>query len=127
MGTPKVLLLIVCTLALALPAYAQGGAGGGSSGGGAAAAGGTASSPSSTGGSASRNPAAIEKSQPQKNRTEQAEKKAAVSGSKTQRTPAGSGTVSAPGVGVGHAVNGKPIGMPGSGLGSRGNSTGPTK
>jgi hypothetical protein len=48
-------------------------------------------------------------------------------GAITQPSSAGSGAVSAPGVGVGHSVNGVPIGMPGSGLGSPGHSEGSTK
>ena len=43
------------------------------------------------------------------------EQKAAVSGVNTVAQP---GAVSAPGVGVGHAANGLPIGSPGSGPGS---------
>jgi hypothetical protein len=56
------------------------------------------------------------------------EKAAAVQGTKT--APAAredDGTVSAPGVGVGHTANGLPIGAPGSGLGSPGHTVGSTK
>jgi hypothetical protein len=62
-----------------------------------------------------------------KNQVEESERNTAVSGTSTQPSSAGSGTVSAPGVGVGHSANGVPIGMPGSGLGSPGHSEGSTK
>jgi hypothetical protein len=54
------------------------------------------------------------------------EKVAAVQGKKTVAAPPNSGAVSTPGVGVGHAANGLPIGAPGSGLGSPEQSVGPT-
>jgi hypothetical protein len=128
MAARKILLSVVIALTMAMPAYAQGGGGSsGASGAGAAGTGGTATSPSATGDPSNGNPAAKEKSQARSNQIEQSEKNAAVSGSKTQPTPTASGTVSAPGVGIGHAANGKPIGAPGSGLGSPGNSAGPTR
>jgi hypothetical protein len=119
MRIQKVAFLVA--LAITVPVHAQGGGGGGGAG-----SGGASASQGSTGGTTSSNPAAGKRSPAQANQIQQNEKKAATRGANTQPTPTGSGTVSAPGVGVGHAANGKPIGMPGSGLGSPGHSEGPT-
>jgi hypothetical protein len=134
MPARKIFLSVIAALAMTLPAYAQGGGGGGGSGGGAGAAaggaagtGGTATSPATTGGTASGNPAANQQSQQKTNQVEESERNTAVSGASTQPSSAGTGTVSAPGVGVGHSANGVPIGMPGSGLGSPAHSEGSTK
>jgi hypothetical protein len=142
--------LSIVTL-LTLNLAAQGG-GGGSSGAGAsgsaAATGGTAGAsnatggtiaapsatggtqdtpPGRTGGTASGNPASNQVSTQQLKQIQQNQRNAVITGANTRPSPQGSGTVSAPGVGVGHAANGLPIGSPGSGLGSRENSVGPTK
>jgi hypothetical protein len=116
MPARKMVLSIVAVLAMPLPAYAQGGGSGA----------GAASSAAGSGGTASGNPAADQHSQ-KTNKVEQNERNAAVSGTNTRPSSPGSGTVSAPNVGVGHSANGVPIGMPGSGLGSPGHSQGPTK
>jgi hypothetical protein len=134
MSARKIVLSAFAALAMTLPAYAQGGGAGGGSGsgagsaaGGAAGTGGTATSPAATGGTVSGNPAASQQAQKKANQIEENARNTAVSGASTQPSSVGSGTVSAPGVGVGHAANGVPIGMPGSGLGSPGHSEGPTK
>lgn len=116
MPARTMVLSIVAALAMTLPAYAQGGGAGAASSGAAA-----------SGGTASGNPATDQHSQKKTNQVEQNERNAAVSGTNTRRSSPGSGTVSAPNVGVGHSANGVPIGMPGSGLGSPGHSQGPTK
>lgn len=120
MPARTMVLSIVAALTMTLPAYAQGGGSG-------AGAGAASSGAAGTGGTASGNPAADQHSQKMTNQVEQNERNAAVSGTNTRRSSPGSGTVSAPNVGVGHSANGVPIGMPGSGLGSPGHSQGPTK
>jgi hypothetical protein len=110
-------------LAFTLPAYAGGGAGGAA---GATGTGGTAASQGQTGGT-SDNPAANQPSSSQGQQIEENERNAATTGSNTRPSSSSdSGVVSAPGVGVGHAANGLPIGSPGSGLGSPEQSEGPS-
>jgi hypothetical protein len=119
-------VLIASISGTTMPAFAQG-AGGGAAGGagtGSASTGttGTAgtsatSSPASSNGSQTgtqndpNNPAPQSKT----TNTVAGEQKAALTGANTVAQP---GAVSAPGVGVGHAANGLPIGSPGSGPGS---------
>ena len=131
MPVRKLALSVLAALVVTMPAYAQGGGGGGGAGGAgsgaAAGTGGTSASQSATGGTTSGNPAAGRNTQHETNQIQQNEKNVATSGANTKPSSPQSGTVSAPGVGVGHAADGKPIGMPGSGLGSPGHSEGPTK
>jgi hypothetical protein len=101
---------------------AQGG-GGGAGGGGRGGAGSGSASSGTAGSVGNANGAQNGKQNDPNNPTPQSktanavadEKMAAVSGTNTVAQP---GAVSAPGVGVGHAANGLPIGSPGSGLGS---------
>jgi hypothetical protein len=127
-------LTTAALIAFTAPSLAQvaGGAGGGAGGNAAgtpstAAPGtntGTAGGPSSpTGGTQDRSP---EVKQSNTSQIVEVKKAAAVQGTKTVPMPPESGAVSAPGVGVGTAANGLPIGSPGSGLGSPENSAGPT-
>ncbi len=125
----KLALSALAMLVITTAAYAQGGGAGGASGAGSGAAagtGGTSASQGKTGGTTAGNRAAGENSQQQTDQIRRNEKNAATSGTNTQPSSSESGTVSAPGVGVGHAANGKPIGTPGSGLGSPEDSAGPT-
>jgi hypothetical protein len=119
-------VLIASITGTSLPAIAQG-AGGGAAGGagtgsastgtaGTAGASTTSSSPhSSESQTATQNDPNNPSPQSKTANTVAGEQKAAVSGANTVAQPGG---VSAPGVGVGHAANGLPIGSPGSGLGS---------
>ena len=132
MTSKKLALTTVLLFAFMAPALAQGagGAGGGAASGAGAAApaapsgtvGTAGSSSSATGGTQDRSP---EVKQSNRAKIVADEKAAAVEGSKTKPSDPGSGTVSAPGVGVGTTANGLPIGAPGSGLGSPENSVGP--
>ena len=132
MTSKKLALTTVLLFAFTAPALAQGagGAGGGAASGAGAAApaapsgtvGTAGNSSSATGGTQDRSP---EVKQSNTAKIVADEKAAAVEGSKTKPSAPGSGTVSAPGVGVGTAANGLPIGAPGSGLGSPENSIGP--
>jgi hypothetical protein len=119
-------IFIASIVSASPPAMAQGAGGGsggaagaGSAGTGAATTAGTGSAPS-----ASSNGSQNETQNDPNNRpapqsstakTVADEQKAARSGANTVAQP---GAVSAPGVGVGHAANGLPIGSPGSGPGS---------
>jgi hypothetical protein len=119
-------IFIASIVSASPPAMAQGAGGGsggaagaGSAGTGAATTAGTGSAPS-----ASSNGSQDETQNDPNNRpapqsstakTVADEQKAARSGANTVAQP---GAVSAPGVGVGHAANGLPIGSPGSGPGS---------
>jgi hypothetical protein len=126
MTSKKLALTTVLLFAFTAPALAQGagGAGGGAASGAGAAApaapsgtvGTAGNSSSATGGTQDRSP---EVKQSNTAKIVADEKAAAVEGSKTKPSAPGSGTVSAPGVGVGTAANGLPIGAPGSGLGPR--------
>ena len=82
--------------------------------------GGTAVAPSTT-----VNPASPQQAAQQAKQIQVNEQRAATTGSNTRPSAPNSGVVSAPGVGVGHAANGLPIGSPGSGLGSPEQSRGP--
>jgi hypothetical protein len=136
-------LSIVTLLALTLPAHAGGGSAG--TGGTAAApsttggtaqmspgaTGGTTGVPATTGGTAEApgitgNPAAAQQSVQPAKQIQADQQRAVTTGSNTRSFAPNSGVVSAPGVGVGHAANGLPIGSPGSGLGSPEQSQGPT-
>ena len=132
MTSKKLALTTALLFAFTAPALAQGagGAGGGAASGAGAAApaapsgtvGTAGGSSSATGGTQDRSP---EVKQSNTAKIVADEKAAAVEGSKTKPSDPGSGSVSAPGVGVGTAANGLPIGAPGSGLGSPENSVGP--
>jgi hypothetical protein len=103
-------------------ALAQGGGGAGGSGGGsggASASGGASGSGTTTGtaGGTTINGMNSQQSQSTK-QTIQDQKNAATTGINTAPSQNDEGIVSGPGVGVGTATNGKPIGSPGSGLGS---------
>ena len=105
MKNRKIAVLVVAALAVSAitPVLAQGG-GSGSAGGGATT--GTAGG-------------AAQQTQPSSQTTTvQDQKNAATTGSNTAPSQNDEVTVSGPGVGVGTAANGKPIGSPGSGLGS---------
>jgi hypothetical protein len=133
MTSKKLALTTVLLFAFTAPALAQGagGAGGGAASGAGAAA--PAAAPSGTAGTAGNSSSATGGTQDRSPEVKQSntakivadEKAAAVEGSKTKPSAPGSGSVSAPGVGVGTAANGLPIGAPGSGLGSPENSVGP--
>jgi hypothetical protein len=105
MNNSKIAVLTAVALSISAmtPVLAQGG-GSGSAGGGATTgtAGGTA-----------------QQTQPSsQTQSIQDQKNAATTGSNTAPAQNYEGAVSGPGVGVGTATNGKPIGSPGSGLGS---------
>jgi hypothetical protein len=105
------------------PALSQGGGGGSGGGSGGANASGGASGGGATPGSAggtTNNGMNSQQTTPTQSmsQTIQDQKNAATTGSNTAPTQNSDGAVSGPGVGVGTAVNGKPIGSPGSGLGS---------
>jgi hypothetical protein len=127
MTSRKLALLTAFTLAMTTSVLAQGagGAGSGASAGASSSGTSTTGTAANTGGTnQSLNPAAP---QTNSNNTIADEQTTAVKGTKTVPMSADSGAVSAPGVGVGHAANGQPIGSPGSGLGSPENSTGSTR
>jgi hypothetical protein len=130
MATRKTIVLTLLTVAFTTPVLAQG-AGGGAAGSGGAANAAPAASDTTTGMATSsgginqnRNPAA---QQTNTGDLVVSERSAVLQGKNTIAMPAESGVVSAPGVGVGHAANGVPIGNPGSGLGSPENSVGQTR
>jgi hypothetical protein len=102
----KLAILVAAAMACTTPVLAQGG-GGGSAGG---AGGNRASGPSSSQ-SGNENQGTTGNSGATAIRN-------AETGANTKPTSPSSRTVSAPGVGVGHAANGQPIGTPGSGPGS---------
>jgi hypothetical protein len=83
--------------------------------------GGTAQAPGIRG-----NPAASQQTVQPLRQIQADQRRAVTTGSNTRPSESNSGVVSAPGVGVGHAANGLPIGSPGSGLGSPEQSQGPT-
>jgi hypothetical protein len=103
----KIAIALVALVACASPVFAQGGGGGGSGGAsvgsGGASGNGTSASGNNNGQQTSANSAS----------TVAAAKQSAITGANTSP-----GEVSGPGVGVGHAANGVPIGEPGSGPGS---------
>lgn len=123
----QTMILTLLSVALSTPVLAQGA--GGTNG--AANAGPAADSTVTTGMATSsggtnrnRNPAA----QQTVTGNQMADERSAVmKGTNTMPMSADSGVVSAPGVGVGHAANGVPIGNPGSGLGSPEDSVGRTR
>jgi hypothetical protein len=94
--------------------------------------GGTAVAPvTTTGGTAQvpgirGNPAASQQTVQPLRQIQADQRRAVTTGSNTRPSEPNIGVVSAPGVGVGHAANGLPIGSPGSGLGSPEQSQGPT-
>jgi hypothetical protein len=119
-------VLIASITGTSLPAMAQGAGGGagGGAGSGAASAGSTGTAGANTTSSSANSSGSQTGTQNDPNNptpqsktanTVAGEQKAAVSGTNTVAQP---GAVSAPGVGVGHAANGLPIGSPGSGPGS---------
>jgi hypothetical protein len=119
----KSLVVTLTFIILSSAAFAQGGAG---SGGGASSAG---SGGAASGGSASGNSAATTQSgaQPGQDKSGISTTTTGNNISPAQRAQTGvdtrpqseaPGAVSAPGVGIGHAENGLPIGSPGSGRGS---------
>ena len=115
MKNRQVAFLVAAALvasAITPAALAQGAGGGGS--GGASASGGA-----SGGGVTSGTASTSQQTQPSSpTQSIQDQKNAATTGSNTAPTQNSDGAVSGPGVGVGTAVNGKPIGSAGSGLGS---------
>jgi hypothetical protein len=117
MKNRNIAVLVAAALAVSpiTPALAQGGAGGSGGGSGGASASGGASGGGATTGTGSN----AQQTQPtSQTQTIQDQKNAATTGSNTAPSQNDEGTVSGPGVGVGTATNGKPIGSPGSGLGS---------
>lgn len=113
MKNRNIAVLVAAALAVSpiTPALAQGGAGGS---GGASASGGASGGGATTGTGSN-----AQQTQPtSQTQTLQDQKNAATTGSNTAPSQNDEGTVSGPGVGVGTAANGKPIGSPGSGLGS---------
>ena len=118
MKNRNIAVLVAAALAVSpiTPALAQGGAGSSGGGSGGASASGGASGGGATTGTAGSN---AQQTQPtSQTQTLQDQKNAATTGSNTAPSQNDEGTVSGPGVGVGTAANGKPIGSPGSGLGS---------
>jgi hypothetical protein len=123
----KLAILVAAVVPCTSPALAQGGGGAGGAGSGGAGSAG-ASSSSGTGASETMgagSPNGSSSSQPSNQNRQGAAgnpaafaKHNAVTGANTQPASPSSGAVSAPGVGVGHAANGVPIGEPGSGPGS---------
>jgi hypothetical protein len=106
--------MVVSPIAVAL-AQGGGGSGGGSGGANGSASGGaTSGTTTATGGG-------MQQATPQSSKAQaiQRQKDAATTGSETAPSQPGEGAVGGPGVGVGHSANGKPIGAPGSGLGSQ--------
>jgi hypothetical protein len=128
MASRKLAILTLMTIALTTSALAQGAGGGGGGAGSGAASGtsGAATGGAGTGGTDENSNSAAQ-TQTNTDKIVAGEQSAAIKGTKTVATPGDSGAVSAPGVGVGHAANGQPIGSPGSGLGSPENSAGSTK
>ena len=120
MKNRKIAILVAVALVISpiTSAAAQGGGGGGGgSGGGSGGA--SASGGASGGGVTSGTASTSQQTQPSSpTQSIQDQKNAATTGSNTAPTQNSDGVVSGPGVGVGTAVNGKPIGSPGSGLGS---------
>jgi hypothetical protein len=114
-------VLIASITGASLPAMAQGAGGGAGSGSASAGSTGTTgasiSGPANSSGSQTGTQNNPNNPTPQSKTTNTVagEQKAVVSGANTVAQP---GAISAPGVGVGHAANGLPIGSPGSGLGS---------
>jgi hypothetical protein len=106
--------LVVSPIAVAL---AQGGGG---SGGGSGGASGSASGAATSGETTTATGGGMQQVTPQSSKAQaiQRQKDAATTGSETAPLQPGDGAVGGPGVGVGHSANGKPIGAPGSGLGS---------
>jgi hypothetical protein len=117
MRSYKFAFVLIASLLTGNPAMAQGGAGAGGAGSGGTGAstggGGTGKAPGS--GQAGTQERTQNNASGSPTDRAEAEKNAAVNGTKTTSEP---GATSAPGVGVGHAANGLPIGAPGSGLGS---------
>jgi hypothetical protein len=114
----KLAILFAAVVAFSSPVLAQGG-GGGAGGAGSGAAG--ASSGGSNSGASGSNAQTGSQNQQGANGSSTPAAAAvhkAVTGADTQPASPSSGAVSAPGVGVGHAANGVPIGEPGSGPGS---------
>jgi hypothetical protein len=113
--TSRTLMIIMAALLTAsTPVLAQSGSGGAASSGSGGTAAGTSGLNTSATPSA-QNPQNLQNSQAAANNV--AAKKA-VTGDTTVPTNAAPGAVSAPGVGVGHAADGLPIGSSGSGPGS---------
>jgi hypothetical protein len=122
MASCKIAFVLIASLAAStFPALSQGSGGGAGSG---AAGAGSASTGSGSGaGTGTANSSGPQNGtqdaptgpQSATAKTVASEQKAAVNGTNTTSQP---GAVGAPGVGVGHAANGLPIGSPGSGLGS---------
>ena len=118
MKNRNIAVLVAAALAVSpiTPALAQGGAGSSGGGSGGASASGGASGGGATTGTAG---SSAQQTQPtSQTQTLQDQKNAATTGSNTAPSQNDEGTVSGPGVGVGTSTNGKPIGSPGSGLGS---------
>jgi hypothetical protein len=115
----KLAILIATAIASIAPALAQGGGGGGAGDASAGASSSGMGGNNDTGnanGSQSRN-----QNQNQQGTNGPSNANAvhnAETGANTKPMDASSGVVSAPGVGVGHSANGKPIGTSGSGPGS---------
>ena len=130
MKYPQIAVLVAAALVVSpiTPALAQGGGGGGGGSGGgsggASVSGGASDGGATTGtvGGGTNNGMNSQQTTPtqstSKAQTNQDAKSAATSGSETTHSQSGEGAVSGPGVGVGTSTNGKPIGSPGSGLGS---------
>jgi hypothetical protein len=120
----QIALLVAAALLVSpiTPVLAQGGGGGSGGGSGSASASGGASGGGATTGTAGGTTNSGTNSQQtqstSKTQTMQDQKNAVTSGSNTTPAQKGEGAVSGPGVGIGHATNGKPIGSQGSGLGS---------
>ena len=118
----RIAVLVAAAIVVSpITAFAQGG-GGGSGGGSGGATGGASSGGATTGatGGATNNGMNSRQTTQSTSGTQtiQDQKNAVTSGSNTTPSQNGEGVVSGPGVGVGTSTNGKPIGSPGSGLGS---------
>lgn len=117
----KTIISTLLAIALTTPVLAQGAGGAGGAG---AATSGTATTGTAAGTGGTNQPANPAAQQTNTNKIVAGEQSTAVQGTKTLPMSNDSGVVSAPGVGVGHAANGVPIGNPGSGLGSPEDSVG---
>jgi hypothetical protein len=89
-------------------------------GGGSGGASGSASGGATSGGATTATGGGMQQATPQSSKAQaiQRQKDAATTGSETAPSQPGDGAVGGHGVGVGHSATGKPIGAPGSGLGS---------
>jgi hypothetical protein len=116
----RMLAVLITSALVASPmtAFAQGGGGSGGGSGGASASGGATGGGANTGANSGLNNQQTNSQQSSKAQAIQDQRDAATTGKSSAPSQPGDDAVSGPGVGVGHSTNGRPIGTPGSGLGS---------